>query len=294
MELVETNANGNARDEKEEDPMVKARRLLHERLGDAVATLQRGVKEKDVTLVARSLRKCTEIRRMFTSPETRSFLESPLLPTSPRARSAATWASMLPSSSATTTTTKGNEKQPLPQLSLDALIEEISSIPGLSKDPRAKEAILKPLLAATHAAAAASSSSAGTSEDAMAIESPVEGTSGKIVVHVLPEVELFLHILTHRVALESLRRGHSAGSLVESARVMVARAKQYDRRTMDQLTAKAWGVVSLTAERAGEAGLWGGDLLNELLAAHRTACLKMDEMGQATLVSVVVCVRCVK
>lgn len=62
---------------------------------------------------------------------------------------------------------------------------------------------------------------------------------------------------------------------------LVAHLKQFNRRTLDIFTAKAYAALSLAHEKLGSLE----SVRNELMKAHRTASLRHDEMGKATLLN---------
>jgi 26S proteasome regulatory subunit N3 len=69
----------------------------------------------------------------------------------------------------------------------------------------------------------------------------------------------------------------------EVAYTLVSWLKTFNRRSMDIFTTRAYFYMSLAYERLGEIE----ELRAELLAAYRTACLRHDMMGQATLLNLV-------
>jgi len=64
---------------------------------------------------------------------------------------------------------------------------------------------------------------------------------------------------------------------------LIEYTSQWNRRSLDQLTAKAWYYYALTAERLGIDRM--AQIRNNLLLAHRTCCLRHDEPGQAVLIN---------
>ena len=69
-----------------------------------------------------------------------------------------------------------------------------------------------------------------------------------------------------------------------ASRFCVDRITTLNRRTLDVFGAKFWSFTSLAAERQGRL-----DALRPALHdAHRSACLRHDEVGQATLVNLLV------
>jgi 26S proteasome regulatory subunit N3 len=72
---------------------------------------------------------------------------------------------------------------------------------------------------------------------------------------------------------------------VAAAEALVAStSEEMRRRSLDLLRAKAWNYLSLASERSGGQAA-AAALRPRMLAAHRTACLQHDEVGQATLLN---------
>lgn len=70
----------------------------------------------------------------------------------------------------------------------------------------------------------------------------------------------------------------------EAAMILVPWLKTFNRRTLDFFTNRAYFYMSMAYERSGELE----QIRAELLAAYRTACLRHDAMGQATLMNLVI------
>jgi len=68
---------------------------------------------------------------------------------------------------------------------------------------------------------------------------------------------------------------------MECANLLVSWLKTFNRRTCDVFNARAYFYLSLAYERGGRLS----ELRSELLAAYRTACLRHEPMGQATLLN---------
>merc|ERR1719277_975766 len=92
-----------------------------------------------------------------------------------------------------------------------------------------------------------------------------------------PEMEAF-SVLLLLVLLTDKKEKDKA---LEVASTLVPWLKTFNRRTLDVFSAKAYFYLSLAYERAGRLS----ELRPELLAAYRTACLRHDAMGQATLLN---------
>merc|ERR1719321_1775074 len=69
----------------------------------------------------------------------------------------------------------------------------------------------------------------------------------------------------------------------EAANIFVPWLKTFNRRTLDFFTNRAYFYMSMAYERSGELE----QIRAELLAAYRTACLRHDVMGQATLLNLI-------
>ena len=67
----------------------------------------------------------------------------------------------------------------------------------------------------------------------------------------------------------------------ECATELLRHAHAINIRTVDPFVSKAWFYYSLCFEKAGKLD----QIRSSLLAAHRTACLRHDEIGQATLLN---------
>ncbi|CAE7390487.1 Rpn3 [Symbiodinium sp. CCMP2456] len=93
-----------------------------------------------------------------------------------------------------------------------------------------------------------------------------------------PELEAFA-VLILVVKLSDKRDDkHKA---MEVASAMVLWLKTLNRRTLDLFNARAYFYLSLAYERCGRLS----EIRPELLAAYRSACLRHDQMGQATLLN---------
>lgn len=121
-------------------------------------------------------------------------------------------------------------------------------------------------------------------EPAPAPEAEAE-TAAPVVVAPAPasdliEIEVFLFLF----ALAALVKYKMGAEALDTAEKLVARCQQFNRRTLDAFQAKVYTYYASIHEQ------FAGDLpaiRNTLLAAHRTACLRYDEVGQATLVNLI-------
>merc|ERR1712113_665303 len=68
---------------------------------------------------------------------------------------------------------------------------------------------------------------------------------------------------------------------MKCANALVPWLKTFNKRTLDVLSARAYFHLSLAYQREGRLA----EIRPELLGAYRTACLRHDSMGQATLLN---------
>ena len=96
----------------------------------------------------------------------------------------------------------------------------------------------------------------------------------------LPEIEVYLHLL---VVAATLRRSPTFNELAARlSSLLVDRLLEMEpRHTIDCLGARAYQYFSTAHETLGKLD----EIRQILLIAHRTACLRHDDMGQATLVN---------
>eukprot|EP00620_Florenciella_sp_RCC1587_P014690 CAMPEP_0182573594 /NCGR_PEP_ID=MMETSP1324-20130603/20303_1 /TAXON_ID=236786 /ORGANISM="Florenciella sp., Strain RCC1587" /LENGTH=488 /DNA_ID=CAMNT_0024788725 /DNA_START=35 /DNA_END=1501 /DNA_ORIENTATION=- len=94
---------------------------------------------------------------------------------------------------------------------------------------------------------------------------------------ILPEVSVYLSLLVINafIGAEMLDQAQAA------CEALVTLLETLNRRTLDPLTSKAYFYLSLVHEKKGTLP----SIRTLLLSAHRTACLHHDEMGQATLLN---------
>lgn len=97
-------------------------------------------------------------------------------------------------------------------------------------------------------------------------------------------MELYLHHTAIHIA--KTYKTCSAGTLMQSAKAMIGRARKFDsRRTLDILKARAWHTFAMTFELAN--GKLDDACRDEILQAHRLACLRLDEVGQAVTINLI-------
>jgi len=103
----------------------------------------------------------------------------------------------------------------------------------------------------------------------------------KDIKNALPEVEAFLTVLLLGFLIDQ----KEPAKAMECADALIKRLKNFNRRSLDQLNARAYFLFARVYELAGRIS----EIRNELLAAYRTACLHHDSIGQATLLNL--CIR---
>jgi len=92
-----------------------------------------------------------------------------------------------------------------------------------------------------------------------------------------PEVEAYFQTLV----LKLLAKHSLSPELAACAEDLVRHGIAQNRRSLDWFTAKAYAALSQAHEAMGTLS----SVRAELLAAHRTACLRHDKVGQATLLN---------
>jgi len=94
---------------------------------------------------------------------------------------------------------------------------------------------------------------------------------------VLPEIEIYVHTLV----LTTLMKNKMLGEATACCTELLQAALAVNLRTADPFISRVWQHYSLLFEKAGKLD----QIRGHLLAAHRTACLRHDEIGQATLLN---------
>ena len=104
---------------------------------------------------------------------------------------------------------------------------------------------------------------------------------------VLPEVEIFMHLLALSRVVRQARASSASSSLLpgclDSASKLVARLSTFSRHTLDIIGSKAYMLYSLVHELNSVTSYMS--IRPALFTAYRTACLRRDDMGRATLVN---------
>ncbi|CAA0827722.1 26S proteasome non-ATPase regulatory subunit 3 homolog A [Striga hermonthica] len=113
-------------------------------------------------------------------------------------------------------------------------------------------------------------------EQDMEVDSVTSGTQAP-AKHSLPEIEIYCYLLVLIYLIDQKR--YNEAKACSSAGI--ARLRNVNRRTVDVLAARLYFYFSLSYELTGNLAEIRGDLL----ALHRTATLRHDELGQETLLN---------
>ncbi|GER55229.1 26S proteasome regulatory subunit S3 [Striga asiatica] len=95
--------------------------------------------------------------------------------------------------------------------------------------------------------------------------------------HALPELEIYCYLLVLIFLIDQKRYNEAKACSSES----IARVKNLNRRTIDVLASRLYSYYSLSYELTGNLA----EIRGTLLSLHRTATLRRDELGQETLLN---------
>ncbi|GAB2300412.1 hypothetical protein Dimus_034455 [Dionaea muscipula] len=114
------------------------------------------------------------------------------------------------------------------------------------------------------------------SEQDMEVETATSSvqTPGK---HLLPELEIYCHLLVLLFLIDQ----HKYDEAKACSSASIARLKSLNRRTLDVLASRLYFYFSLSYELTGDLA----EIRGELLTLHRIATLHHDELGQETLLN---------
>lgn len=144
------------------------------------------------------------------------------------------------------------------------------------------QAFVSSVLPAEHASAQALHSALAAAGTEMDAEDGDEAAAGEEAAappagEPLPEVEMYAYLLV-LMYLADHKAWEEAKALATAA---VDRLSAFNRRTLDVLGARLYGMLSLAHERTGSLPA----IRSRLLALHRTAALRHDAVGQETLLN---------
>eukprot|EP00252_Welwitschia_mirabilis_P008520 TRINITY_DN2041_c0_g1_i1.p1 TRINITY_DN2041_c0_g1~~TRINITY_DN2041_c0_g1_i1.p1 ORF type:complete len:492 (+),score=97.61 TRINITY_DN2041_c0_g1_i1:203-1678(+) len=114
-------------------------------------------------------------------------------------------------------------------------------------------------------------------EKDMEIDSPIANHYSPPKQAILPELEIFAYLLV-LIFLIDQKQYNEAKSC---SSVAVTRVKQFNRRTLDVLAARLYFYYSYSYELTDSLA----EIRSNLLSLHRTATLRHDELGQETLLN---------
>ncbi|XP_038706890.1 probable 26S proteasome non-ATPase regulatory subunit 3 isoform X2 [Tripterygium wilfordii] len=113
-------------------------------------------------------------------------------------------------------------------------------------------------------------------EHEMEVDTAISVTQSP-VKHPLPEIEMYCYLLVLIFLIDQKNYGEAKAC----ASASVARLRNLNRRTVDVLASRLYFYYSLSYELSGDLAEIRGDLL----ALHRIATLRHDELGQETLLN---------
>ncbi|XP_022953127.1 probable 26S proteasome non-ATPase regulatory subunit 3 [Cucurbita moschata] len=111
----------------------------------------------------------------------------------------------------------------------------------------------------------------------MDIDSETKALTQAPVKHPLPEIEIFCYLLLLVFLIDQKKYGEAKAC----ASASIARLKNLNRRTVDVLSSRLYFYYSLSYELTGDLA----EIRGNLLALHRIATLRHDELGQETLLN---------
>eukprot|EP00946_MAST-07B_sp_MAST-7B-sp1_P005384 g5384.t1 len=126
-----------------------------------------------------------------------------------------------------------------------------------------------------------------TDESVSPMEIEVQDKPGKAEaprVAVIPELEIFFHMLVLSRSINTARKSKTGmDSCLESAKLLLERLGSFSRHTLDLIGSKVYILYSLVHELTDQEAF--ASIRPTLFRLYRTACLRRDDMGRATLVN---------
>uniref|UniRef100_A0A9I9D612 PCI domain-containing protein n=1 Tax=Cucumis melo TaxID=3656 RepID=A0A9I9D612_CUCME len=108
-------------------------------------------------------------------------------------------------------------------------------------------------------------------------EMDVDSATQPPAKHPLPEIEIFCYLILLIFLIDQKKYGEAKAC----ASASIARLKNLNRRTVDVLASRLYFYYSLSYELTGDLA----EIRGNLLALHRIATLRHDELGQETLLN---------
>jgi 26S proteasome regulatory subunit N3 len=234
----------------ESSPDLALPRVLPAGLRSHVFMIRKGVVQHDARLLTRVLREITAIRGKLTAPVMKAFTEQ-YAPTLTQSIVDAQGAIM------------SDETQASEDLS--APVHAAAAAPAPAPTPAV--AGETPTAEQTAAAALREKRAAEAAEN--------QRKEKELLAAVVPEVDIYIQLLTAYFLYDKGLKDEAA----TVAQTLFLAVNNFNRRTLDTLSAKVFTFYSLVNESLGK----DVEVRNSLLLAHRTACLQHNEPGQAAL-----------
>ncbi|KAK7376684.1 hypothetical protein VNO80_02098 [Phaseolus coccineus] len=111
----------------------------------------------------------------------------------------------------------------------------------------------------------------------MEVDSATAAIQNPVAKHLLPELEIYCYLLVLLFLIDQKR--YDAAKVCSSASIV--RLKSLNRRTVDVIASRLYFYYSYSYELTGDLA----EIRGNLLALHRIATLRHDELGQETLLN---------
>jgi 26S proteasome regulatory subunit N3 len=228
---------------------------MEQRLQEILSILKKAGEQRDSTLVARALRKTTVVRQNIKIHELSAIIKTYMTP----------------------------------GITKDELLELLQSQPDdttpatTSTTPAAMDIVTEP------------SSTENTTSSAMDIVTTTSSTTTstpplpsstsiatKPITH-LPEIDMYLHLLSLRIVWKrNLQLANENELFFKNIKsLMTSTINTSSFKSCEILASRSWSLYALVCEYKNI------DIHNELIAGHRAACLRLDDIVQATLTNLI-------
>lgn len=281
MEIETTTVESSSSTSPVAPPVVMDPRIaIFQEFEQNIATLTKAVSQHEARLTLRVLRATNRLRKQLTC----SVLEQLALRYIPKNHSLLF--KMSKYIALTKSVLKSQEDE-----SWIKQMEEAAQKAAEEAAQKAAEEAKKAAEAAAKADADKKSSDSATSTPAVSLPATATTAESKLSTDkpsdakklddILPEVEVFLHLLLTSFLLQN-KMDEEAVQCVTS---LIERLTQpnFNRRTLDLISARAFGYYSLCFERVHKLD----QIRNNLLDLYRTACLRHDEPSQSALINAI-------
>ncbi|KAJ1494434.1 hypothetical protein T484DRAFT_1765475 [Baffinella frigidus] len=242
-------------------------------LKSAMQTMDKAVASKEARYMSRVIRMVTKLRRMLSKAVLTKAIETYMTADSAAIETyvgvdSAVRAAMLEAISGIV------DPEPMQV--------EVAPVAPVAAAPAVEVAPVAPVAAAPAAAAGAKEGDkkeGEAQEEEKAEEKTKEKEEAAFFKKMvgIPEAEVFVQLL---VTIFLLDQKAMQGAVASSA-LLIQRATSFNRRTMDQLQSRGYFYWARCMELMGKSS----EIRHELLTAYRTCSLKHDQVGQATLLN---------